>query len=433
MNNRLKIIALLLAAVVLLLAITYAIGVVVTGRQLAAAYAALEADQRPMTAVDVIPTEVPSEDNAALVFKAVILQLSAEPGEDGNVFDQATELASKVIKDSASEAERMAFETLIQSEPFTQALDDLSRGASKPGYWHDRDYSQGAGILLPECQENRQLSRLLAAAAITAARGGDGDAAWALLETGLRLADHGANEPFLISQLVRIAQLTTTTSAMQKVSDYVLPTASQAAEIDTLLASFDDDRGALALAIDGERLLLGEWAFNLPGEKFSELGEGLSLYATLKPLFQLDHAAYLRIMHVLALECEAPTFRTLASDELIEEIPKTCVLTRMLVPALNAAFLQYSAMIAHSRLARVGLQALRHHADTGAYPETLANLGDLGTLQDPFTNGAFTYAVENGGFICYSLGQNGKDDKGLRDYKEGDVVWSTGLPWKMNE
>ena len=60
----------------------------------------------------------------------------------------------------------------------------------------------------------------------------------------------------------------------------------------------------------------------------------------------------------------------------------------------------------------------------------MAEIRDVGRLEDPFTGEPIRYSVEDGGFICYSLGQNKTDDSGLRDYKNGDVVWSTGLPWR---
>jgi hypothetical protein len=231
-----KIAAILLAAAILLVAIVYVIGLVVAGRQLAQVYEALEADQRPMTAADIIPAAVPSEDNAALVFKAVTLQLRSEVFEDGNAFDYTDGLVGELLGDTATGAERAELEQVLQSALFTQSLEELARGAARAGYWHDRDYSRGLNIQLPELSgDNQQLSRLVLAAAIIKAEAGEGEAAWSLVETGLRMALHGKDDPILIGQLVRIAQFETTTSAMQKVSDHVVPSASQASKLDTLL------------------------------------------------------------------------------------------------------------------------------------------------------------------------------------------------------
>lgn len=197
---------------------------------------------------------------------------------------------------------------------------------------------------------------------------------------------------------------------------------------------------SFALALDGDRLLQGGWVFSF-GFSEEELADqdatfgGIRLYAAIKPLFQLDHAAYLRVMHACSEKAETAYDKADADyiEQIIADAPRTCVLSRMLAPAFDKGKANHLTMVAYSRLARIGLRALRHHADTGAYPETLAEMGNMATLKDPYTREAFKLAVKDRGFICYSVGQNLKDDKGIRDGRRGDLVWSTGLKWKLNE
>ena len=59
----------------------------------------------------------------------------------------------------------------------------------------------------------------------------------------------------------------------------------------------------------------------------------------------------------------------------------------------------------------------------GQYPQTLAELAPkyIDTLpSDPFTGQPFRYRKENGGYLLYSVGDNGKDDdgRGRNDYPE---------------
>ena len=61
-----------------------------------------------------------------------------------------------------------------------------------------------------------------------------------------------------------------------------------------------------------------------------------------------------------------------------------------------------------------------HH---GAYPKSLAKLAPnyIDVIpKDPFTDGDFRYRAENGGYLLYSVGNNGKDDggRGRADYPE---------------
>ena len=107
----------------------------------------------------------------------------------------------------------------------------------------------------------------------------------------------------------------------------------------------DDD---LHLALDGERLLFGEWVFSLPYRKEVQKVElaalapeeamQMKMYNSFitRPMFQADHAAYLRHLGVRAHDFSADR-----NDVEDDDIPGYCIFTRMLVPALAATISKF--------------------------------------------------------------------------------------------
>ena len=292
----------ILAVLIVLLALVYFTLLILSGRALANAYKELEDAGRPMSSAEIIPDPISDEDNAAVVYQAVESQLRSEPAGEQNLLDRASELSQKLLDGDAKEEEVVELQGLMELPTMTRALKVLEGAALKSGCRYDLAYEDGAATLLPHLSKNRALSRILCASALLRAQRGDVSGAWDQLILGARMANDLREEPLLISQLVRLAQAGITMHAIAKVAAIGPPTAGQANQLDALLERFDD-MDAFQDALDGERLLLGEWAFNLPGSKFAEVGtstkeaRAISYYAKCKPLFQRDHAAYLTVMH----------------------------------------------------------------------------------------------------------------------------------------
>lgn len=68
------------------------------------------------------------------------------------------------------------------------------------------------------------------------------------------------------------------------------------------------------------------------------------------------------------------------------------------------------------QLTRVAFLLAAYRAARAHYPQELAELNAIAEESDwidPFTGNPFVYRPENSGFICYSLGANGRDDAGV--------------------
>jgi hypothetical protein len=102
----------------------------------------------------------------------------------------------------------------------------------------------------------------------------------------------------------------------------------------------------------------------------------------------------------------------------------------MLLPALTRAIESQARTEAQFDLMQIGLSVEQYHAQNGTYPTTLdaiaPSIGGAVPV-DPFTGQPYHYQLSSGGFLLYSVGANGVDDRGTQDYRKGDIVWR-GVP-----
>jgi hypothetical protein len=194
--------------------------------------------------------------------------------------------------------------------------------------------------------------------------------------------------------------------------------------------------------MDGERLLCGEWAFNLLRngsagdlsaniDHESGLGEVLlRLYSAFKPLLIADQAAYMRIMSGYTRFIQQPYSPNEASaiDRKAEQMrSRLNIVTSMLVPGIGRVTQRYWEIIAQMRITRAGLALLQEKKAQGVFPETLEKLKPK-NLDDPFSTKPLCYKPQGQGFILYSVGPDQKDNSGIPKEKKQktdfDIVWS---------
>lgn len=429
-----------LGIVAVVLAIAYAILAFAANRSLSRAYAALETDGRPIELEGIIPPKIPDSDNAALVYRRVVLQLKAEKAENGgekSLWDALSEVPADAKKqanpdDPAPElVER--FKQLYYHPVVVEALADLEAGSRKSGYRNNLDYSKGFYMEVPHLGELRSLTKILCYHARFQAAAGNHADAWNSILTALRVADAMKDEPFLVTQLSRAAQLRMVVDAIQDLpSNAAIP-----AEADALLAA-GENPAPWAAAMDGERIIYGEYAFRItqsdrrmlisqvmsPGEVEARPSRVVAfLYVIIEPLSRFDHAAHITNTHGMAQEMLKPY-----SEEGVEAIrqqrhllPWYCMLNRIMIPSLEIARTKQVDLAAQIRVTRAGLAVLQHRDEQGAWPDALPKKAEL---VDPFTGEPLLYRPGSDGFVLYSVGANGVDDNGtLGKDRAGDIVW----------
>jgi hypothetical protein len=104
------------------------------------------------------------------------------------------------------------------------------------------------------------------------------------------------------------------------------------------------------------------------------------------------------------------------------------ILVCLLLPAVSAALDAEDRMAMQQAENDLAFALAQYRADRGSYPAKLADLTPKYVAklpQDIFNNDAdLKYRVENGGYLLYSVGPNGKDDGGRgRDDCKNNEGW----------
>ena len=425
-----------IALLVFLLGLVYASVEWKSSQALRNAYRALEKDGRPLKPEQVVPPPIPDSDNAALLYQAAVLRLKAAPAAGStNLFQRLDDLAKNLAGGEPAEADRAEFDRLMADPVCREALSLVRQGTDRRGCRYPLDYAKGAAMELPHLSAMRGLSRILCAQARNQAARGDLSGGWETVLVSLRLASALQSEPTLISYLVRISQYQASLAVIADVARRGLPSEAQAAAIAPFLTDNDEGR-LLASALDAERILLGEWAFALaPGELqqvlFSESTAGSSrvenvffMFLRLTPVWNFDHAAYLSLMQQYtrrAMALDEPVER-FGNDSEIDQFPRYCVLTRLLLPALGKVRMRAVTLVAEKRITVAGLDLLQYRKAHGAFPVTLGEEGNTNRT-DPFTGKPLRYQPLGDGFLLYSVGPNLTDDGGSREKGVDGPPW----------
>jgi len=450
-----------LAILLVALGVIYAIWVSISAAQLRRAYAALRKDGRPMSMEAVIPPPVEEVNNGALLYESAALLLKATPApwpevadpnalsrkeaiqrdKVKNLLGYLSHLSSSFLKEPLEPDKRAELEGLLAEDIVVQALATVKLGTERPSCRFDLDYDAGIDMGLPFLLEMKNLLSILAAKARLEAQPGPSGDVWDLVSTQLRFADALRTEPVVVSQFIRASSITTACETVQQVCAAAPPDRQKCDQLDQVLTGLDDIVPLIA-ALDGERMLFGEWVFGQPRAQLQRIVQEYtseryepdiyrwfrSQRVCFKPLLLADHAAYLRFMHKHARLLELPYApkRIDTLEDAVLKAKKRHVLARTLTPNMPRVREIYTEMMAQVRVTRAGLALLRHQQQHGSWPGRLDELG-LNGLDDPFAAEPLRYRSEAKGFLLYSVGPDQQDDGGHprapKQKGDFDIVW----------
>jgi hypothetical protein len=427
-------------AIIIAVGLCYVILLISASRSLRCAYAALEADGRPMKAEQIIPAKIPDADNAALIYKAVVLQLKSEKAGEKDLFSELDALASTLLKEPTNVVVKTQFSQLSQTPAASEALKTVRKGSDKPGCQFDLDYMAPFSFKYSHLTELRNLTRILCGLALLQAEDGAQDSAWQTIRCCFSLANATRDEPLIVSQLIRASLFSLANDTLHALAVKAPPSRLQIDEMDRLLRNFED-KDRFVTALDGERLFFGEPVFKLKSSEVinnlagTSENEGFDYYMRrtifkaffASPLGIYDHAAYLTMMREytqIATKLPVPGGSN-SENVLLNNLRPYHILTRMLLPATTSTLERIGSMNAQARVTRAGLAVLKYRQEKGALPNGLSDLG-MGDLLDPFSDKPLIYKATPAGFILYSVGANLTDDNGTTSKKKllGDLVWS---------
>ncbi len=450
-----------IAIVLVALGVLYAAWVGFSTAKLQRAYAALEKDGRPMHVADVIPPEVPELENAALLYESAALLLKATPAPWESPSDSAPisteqvikrdrlkdilgclgDLSKRFVEESLDRDEQRQLEELFQQDVVTTALWAVEEGTNRPSCRFDRDYEAGMGMRMSNLLDTQNLCRILGAKACVEAETDDGNTAWRFPLIQLRFAHSLRVEPTLIDQMVAMGMVSFSCRTIQKLCAIATPPDHYHDDLSELLSQHEDV-SPLVRALDGERLLFGEWVFTRPIDEVHQMGpiipaeaympeliQRAMLYRiSFRPFLLADHATYLNLMRQTAQLWEEPysSEKTEALERKIEKAKRHNLLTDMLLPATGGIRRVHTLMATDIHITQTGLALIQYRQNHGSFPETLNALGPS-NVQDPFSGATLGYKRDGAGFVVYSVGTDRADNGGApRQSKQNtgyDIAW----------
>lgn len=325
---------------------------------------------------------------------------------------------------TAAQADSPAFLTQNQ-----KALPLLHQAVARKKCRYPVDLTAGLTATMPYLASVKKCAQLLEKdTAAQAAKGRMDLAAQSVLD-GLHLAQSLAEEPLLISQLVRVATESITQGGLRQALDRRPFSDEQLAVLSTALREAENATG-FTRAFVGERCF-GIAFFQLPAAEQAKLiaqmgkeagGIDFETYRK-KPAYTADADFYLDCMdgYIAAAGQSFPGSLEAASQlagQGGEARDKGHVISAVLLPALGTAIEKAADAAARLRLARVALAVERHRlAHQNALPETLDQLVPQfldAVPADPYDGRPLRYAkTPPKGYTLYSVGKDRKDDGGM--------------------
>ena len=363
----------------------------------------------------------------------------------------------------APQAQTPAADVLLALSRYDTILDELRAVSTRPHGRFPIRYEDGFNALLPHLARMKGITQFLRLRSAAELEAGRIDEAAADLDLSLRLVDLVRQEPLLISQLVRLAQLQLSLSSLwEGLAEHHWS--------DAQLAGFERRLGGFDFLADCQKAMRGERAFCIStidyvrrsrnaevlGITSDEGGTGpdgverflaaVTLHLVPGGWFEQNKVSVGRLHLELMLPAVDLTARqifppnvsrlTKTLDERLRNRSPYNWFCGMLLPSLNAASTRFAQGQAGVDLARVACALERHRLAHGQYPETLDALVPqfIAKLPHDVINGQpLKYRrTTDDSFVLYSVGWNVKDDGGTvvlnKDnrnisYKEGDWVW----------
>jgi hypothetical protein len=285
------------------------------------------------------------------------------------------------------------------------------------------------GTLLTHVQEVRDVTRLLQFDALRWGQRGDVDRALRSSGAACNAGRSFGDEPFILSQLVRIACLDMAGSSIERALALGEPSEEALAGLQALLER-EEGHNTLLVALRGERAQLHQLLISLtdgsmPSRPFFD--RDLFDLSWEQVVRRWEGTGAIRREHPLALKLmsrasdnarlpphEQPAAEKELNDE-VAKLPRRALITRSLLPATTKIAESCRRKLAQMRCLKVLLALERHRRRAGAWPGKLEELAPklLSAVPlDPFDGKPLRYRIVADGLVVYSVGPDGSDDGG---------------------
>ncbi len=352
--------------------------------------------------------ELPSDENAALVYQEAFLHIEIPPEVADTVPPWGEGSWPEPGEPFPGEWTPLAEELM---EKNARGIELLHQAATLPGARFPIDFSEGWDLLIPHVSELRTSARLLSFTAVWQAKDGHWPEAVSDLDALFALADALRDEPSLISQLTRIAILGIGLNALEQALSYSFPPAELLTSLQALIHRQIWENSIYEKALTGELAITVTSLDDLRSDpEFREdfghsyvsgtpwrvwsywYAGGLARDKTLYVNLAVRNIEAARVPLPERLDC-------IVTDEDLErmfakyKLPSEN-LSAVLIPTVSRLFEGEARILSRTQCAVIALAAERYRYDHGQLPASLealvpAYLNEL--PPDPLTGDAFDF------------------------------------------
>lgn len=309
------------------------------------------------------------------------------------------------------------------------------KAAALPTCDFDRNWNDGAAMLMPELAGLKAAARRLSLRARIECSRGQSDAALRDFDAALRIAEHAGREPGIIPALV---QNSTRVIVFTDMLPCLCARANETRFVEALflLAAGSKDVD-LRLAIRGELVSYVTTVRSIPRilETYFRPGEANPLKRQLlndskvRAAAEGDSIRYFRQAYKVVTEAvgDGPKLLDGLADLEASGLEPDLLLSELSAPGGPVKEITaISLLLADSQrnLLMASASIFRYRIASGKYPVSLSVVDAPG--QDPLSNRPYHYKVLTHGFQLWGVGRNRKDDGGVfgKTQDEGDqLVW----------
>ena len=395
----------------------------------------------------VIPPKVPDHQNfAKSQFFAPLFDHDADSpkfNEARDRFDIKTASSLRYAWRKGKHRDFVVWESAFYESDLAKLADDLKR----PHCRFNIRYEDGFAAVLPHLSTMKNAATLFALSSAQRLSKGDTTGAWQDTLNGIRLGEQLRTEPFLISQLVRIAILEINFQTFWEGQVNHQWSAEQLTAFQETFQTIDLLAG-MESAIRAERNMINHWFTSVAqggtqAQGFDELNSSLDYVPAF--IFYSNQYQINRILTEIILpgidvsnhRLNVHQFKKMEEEML--DLKSSFLSFRhaialMMLPGLDKYALKVSQTQAALDQSAIVAALERYRLAEGSYPEKLAALMPKFIAKIPgdlFHDQGLVYRInEDNSFTLYSTGYNGTDDNGeffiggeSIDFAKGDWPW----------
>jgi hypothetical protein len=406
-----------------------------------------EAKGEKFDIASVVPPKVPDDQNfAKSQFFAPLFDHDADSpkfNEARDRFDIKTASSLRYAWRKGKHRDFVVWESAFYESDLAKLADDLKR----PHCRFNIRYEDGFAAVLPHLSTMKKAATLFALSSAQRLSKGDTTGAWQDTLNGIRLGEQLRTEPFLISQLVRIAILEINFQTFWEGQVNHQWSAEQLTVFQETFQSIDLLAG-MESAIRAERNMINHWLPSVAQggtqtQGFDELNSSLDYFPAF--FFYGNQYQINRILTEIILSgidvsnhrLNVHQFKKMEEEILDLKssfLPFRHAIALMMLPGLDKYALKVSQTQAALDQSAIVAALERYRLAKGSYPKKLAALRPKFIAKIPgdlFHEQGLVYRInEDNSFTLYSTGYNGTDDSGeffIRgesiDFAKGDWPW----------